>query len=92
MQIKTKETALPDKPISPDEEFAQTGARSIDRPELPKGGYVLTMGADCETLEGGQLKIGRFRHYEVYCDEPARIGGSDEYPQPLTYIAMGVGF
>ena len=58
----------------------------------PKGDTFLRWGRECETLEGGQLKIGRFRHFEVYCDEPARIGGSDEYPQPLTYVAMGVGF
>ena len=51
------------------------------------------MTADTETLPGkGQLKAGRHRHFEVFCDEPPRIGGQDAYPQPLCYIAMGVGF
>ncbi len=40
----------------------------------------------------GQLKVGRKEKFEVFCDEPPRIGGSDRYPQPLTYICMGVGF
>ena len=51
------------------------------------------MTADTETIEGkGQLKLGKSRHFQVYCDEPARIGGDDSYPPPLSYIAMGVGF
>ena len=50
------------------------------------------MLAETETMDDGQLKIGRFRHFEVFSDEPPRIGGEDRYPQPLTYIAMGVGF
>jgi len=51
------------------------------------------MEADTETIDGQhQLKMGRARIHEVYCDEPPRLGGEDRYPQPLTYIAMGVGF
>ena len=68
------------------------GERPIDKTELPKDGYEITMLAETETMDDGQLKIGRFRHFEVFSDEPPRIGGEDRYPQPLTYIAMGVGF
>ncbi len=68
------------------------GERPIDKPELPAGGYELTMLAETETQGEGQLKVGRYRDFEVFCDEPARLGGGDRHPQPLTYIAMGVGF
>ncbi len=30
--------------------------------------------------------------FEFYSDEPAVLGGDDAYPQPLTYVAAGVGF
>lgn len=30
--------------------------------------------------------------FEFYSDEPPVLGGDDEYPQPLTYVAAGVGF
>ncbi|MBT3352554.1 MAG: hypothetical protein HOC91_13810 [Nitrospinaceae bacterium] len=82
-----------EKPVDPRKESSVVGERSIDKLELPTAGYVFTMSADTETIEGeGQLKIGKHRHFEVFCDEPERIGGEDAYPQPLCYIAMGVGF
>jgi len=40
----------------------------------------------------GQVKVGHDEKFEVLCDEPARLGGKGEHPQPLTYLAMGVGF
>jgi hypothetical protein len=30
--------------------------------------------------------------FEIYCDEPPDLGGEDRFPQPLSYIAAGVGF
>jgi uncharacterized OsmC-like protein len=39
-----------------------------------------------------QLKIGRAGKFEVWCDEPARIGGTDTYPSPMAYLAMSIGF
>ena len=39
-----------------------------------------------------QLKRGTFGKFEVFSDEAARIGGTDRYPSPMTYMAMGVGF
>ncbi|OGL64163.1 MAG: hypothetical protein A3J27_13290 [Candidatus Tectomicrobia bacterium RIFCSPLOWO2_12_FULL_69_37] len=84
---------MAEKPLDPRLDSAEPGQRSIDKPELPPQGYAFTMTADTETLPGkGQLKAGRHRHFEVFCDEPPRIGGQDAYPQPLCYIAMGVGF
>jgi len=32
------------------------------------------------------------KRFAVYCDEPANLGGDDEFPQPLHYVAAGVGF
>jgi hypothetical protein len=84
---------LTEAPLNPFQESSVPGERTIDKPELPPQGYVFTMAADTETVAGkGQLKLGKHRHFEIYCDEPARLGGDDAYPQPLTYIAMGVGF
>lgn len=54
-------------------------------------GRVFTMSADIESLDK-QLKVARFRNFEIYCDEPHWIGGEDEYAQPLTYLAASVGF
>jgi len=78
--------------LDPRADGATPGERQIDRPELPRQGIAFTMQADTETVPGkGQLKLGRHREFEVYCDEPPRLGGDDAYPQPLAYIAMGVG-
>ena len=82
-----------EKPLDPRKDSTVVGERTIDKPELPRQVYVFTMSADTGTIEGeGQLKLGKHRHFEVFCDEPPRIGGADSYPQPLCYIAMGVGF
>jgi hypothetical protein len=81
-----------ESPNYPWEESAVPGERPIDKPELPPQGYAITMVAETETRGEGQTKIGRYRHFEVFCDEPPRLGGHDRHPQPLTYIAMGVGF
>lgn len=84
---------MTDVPLNPANESTVPGQRAIDKPELPRQGYAFSMAADTETVTGeGQLKLGKYRHFEIYCDEPARIGGNDSYPPPLAYIAMGVGF
>jgi len=59
-------------------------------PDLPPPS-LRTMSIEAESL-GKQKKIGRFRHFEILCDEPPRLGGEDEYPQPLTYLVAGVAF
>ncbi|HWL65079.1 MAG TPA: hypothetical protein VNP73_03810 [Actinomycetota bacterium] len=35
---------------------------------------------------------GNGKTFEFYCDEPPSLGGENQFPQPLTYIAAGVGF
>ncbi len=80
-----------EKPIVTTDQSAAPGEWSIDKPELPKAGTVSYQWAETESMEG-QLKVGRKEKFEVFCDEPPRIGGQDRYPQPLTYICMGVGF
>lgn len=51
----------------------------------------VTMGANIEIVRH-QLKVARAGKFEFYCDEPPILGGEDEYPQPLTYMAATVGF
>ena len=60
-------------------------------PELPARTLRVTMGADIDIVDG-QLKVAHSRGFEFFCDEPPQIGGEDRYPQPLTYVAAGVGF
>jgi hypothetical protein len=54
-------------------------------------GRVWTQWADIEVVDG-QLKVARHRKFEFYSDEPAVVGGHDSHPEPLTYVAAGVGF
>jgi hypothetical protein len=69
------------------------GERVIDKPELPAAGIASENDVTCETVEGRlQLKLSRKGKFEVWCDEPARIGGTDKYPSPMTYLAMSIGF
>lgn len=73
--------------------------RQEDGPDLTKlpdipaevRGKTYTMSADVATVEK-QLKVARFRNFEFYSDEPPWLGGEDQYPQPLTYLAAAVGF
>jgi hypothetical protein len=66
-------------------------APSLHGDELPPGGSNSTVAVDVEHLEK-MLHRGTRLHFEVFCDEPERMGGEDSYPPPLTYIAFGVGF
>jgi hypothetical protein len=59
-------------------------------PDIPQPS-LRTLSIEVESL-GKQKKIGRFRHFEILCDEPPRLGEEDEYPQPLTYLVAGVAF
>ena len=82
-----------DRPTTPADQSSVPGERIIDKPELPPQGYGNTVIAEIETIEGkGQVKVGRSGGYEVFSDEPPRLGGDGEYPQPLNYFALGVGF
>jgi hypothetical protein len=69
------------------------GERIIDKPELPAEGVTNENDVMTETVSGQmQLKLGHAGKFEVYCDEPARIGGTDKYPSPMAYLAMSIGF
>ncbi len=73
------------------EEVAQSGIDMTKLPDFPPGFRRIVYRAEAETVDG-QLKVGRQRHHEFYCDEPPAIGGHDRYPQPLAYLAAGIGF
>lgn len=81
-----------DKPVNSRDMSSFPGERSIDKPDLPPQGTVSTLIADTETVGEGPVKVGRYRNFEVFSDEPPRSGGTDLHPQPLTYICMGIGF
>jgi hypothetical protein len=71
----------------------EVGRRVIDKPELPAEGIATDSEVYTEVVAGeGQLKRGTVGRFEVYCDEAARIGGTDKYPSPMSYMAMGTGF
>lgn len=81
------------KPVNSRDMSSLPGSRSIDQDELPPEGVVSLLMAETETIEEGSLiKVGRYRHFEVFSDELPRSGGTDLHPQPLTYICMGIGF
>ena len=82
-----------EKPVNGNNLPAEVGQRIIDQPELPPQGISTDNEVYTEVVLGkGQLKRGRFRHFEVFSDEAQRIGGDDSYPSPMTYLAMAVGF
>lgn len=82
-----------DKPLDGFSTSSEVGQRVIDQPELPAGGIATDSEVYTEVVVGeGQLKRGTFEKFEVFCDEAARIGGTDKFPSPMTYMAMGTGF
>jgi hypothetical protein len=82
-----------DKPLDGTNLPSAVGERIIDKPELPAQGVRTDNEVFTEFVTGEmQLKRGRFGKFEVFSDEAQRIGGTDKYPSPMTYMAMGVGF
>lgn len=81
------------KPLGNDDLSERPGERVIDSPELPAPGITNENDVLTEMVTGElQLKRGTSGKFEVYCDEPSRIGGTDRYPSPMTYLAMAIGF
>jgi hypothetical protein len=81
------------KPLGNEDLSDKPGERVIDKPELPAAGITNENEVVTEVMAGElQLKRGRSGKFEVFCDEPARIGGTDRYPSPMTYLAMAIGF
>ena len=63
---------------------------SLDAADLPAKAYEFVMETDVESLEK-MHKVGRHRHFEIHVDEPAHLKGDDNHPQPLIYVATGIG-
>jgi len=81
------------KPLGNEDLSSKPGERVIDKPELPAAGITNENEVMTEVLAGEmQLKRGTSGKFEVFCDEPARIGGTDKYPSPMSYLAMAIGF
>jgi hypothetical protein len=81
------------KPLGNDDLSGKPGERVIDKRELPSGGITNENDVFTETVSGEmQLKRGTSGKFQAYCDEPARIGGTDRYPSPMAYLAMAIGF
>jgi hypothetical protein len=82
-----------EKPLDGTNRPSEAGQRIIDKPELPPQGVSTDNEVYTEFVaDEMQLKRGTFGKFEVFSDEAARIGGTDKYPSPMTYMAMGVGF
>lgn len=81
------------KPLGNDDLSDKVGERVIDKPELPAAGITNENDVYTEVVAGQmQLKRGVAGKFEVLCDEPTRIGGTDTYPSPMSYLAMAIGF
>ena len=65
--------------------------QSVHGDELRRPESHFTIAVDTEHVEK-MLHKGTRGDFEVYSDEPDGMGGDDNYPAPLTYIAMGIGF
>jgi len=81
------------KPLGNDDLSEKIGERVIDKSELPAAGITNENDVHTEVIAGQmQLKRGVAGKFEVLCDEPTRIGGTDTYPSPMSYLAMAIGF
>ena len=81
------------QPLSNADLSEKPGERVIDQPELPAGGISNENDVYTEVIAGEMhLKRGRMGKFEVFTDEAPRLGGTDRYPSPMTYLAMAVGF
>jgi len=81
------------KPLGNEDLSDKPGERVIDKAELPPEGITNENDIHTEVIAGQlQLKRGQAGKFEVFCDEPARIGGTDTYPSPMAYLAMSIGF
>jgi hypothetical protein len=60
------------------------------QPEFKTRQYEFMMETDVESL-GKMHKVARHRKFEIHVDEPAHLHGDDNHPQPLIYVAAGIG-
>lgn len=78
---------------TPDREpnvVVRTERPSLDAPDLPGRPYEFVMETVVESLEK-MHKVARHRKFEIHVDEPAHLKGDDQHPQPLIYVAAGLG-
>lgn len=69
------------------------GTGFLAEPEMGPDGMTFTLGTRASSIPGEyMLRVGWFGEHEVLCDEPESIGGQDEYPPPLGYMGMALGF
>jgi hypothetical protein len=82
-----------DKPLDGSNLPTEIGERIIDKPELPAQGVTTDNEVYTEVIAGEMhLKRGIAGKFEVFSDEGPRIGGTDKYATPMSYMAMAVGF
>ena len=82
-----------EKPLDGNNLPSTVGDRVIDKPELPAGGISNENDVYTEVVAGEMhLKRGSSGKFEVFTDEAPRLGGTDRYPSPMSYLAMAVGF
>jgi hypothetical protein len=82
-----------EKPIDGSKTSSELGQRVIDKPELPPQGISTDNEVYTEVVAGEMhLKRGTVGKFEVFSDEAPRIGGTDRYPSPMSYMAMATGF
>lgn len=82
-----------EKPLDGNTLPSTVGDRVIDKPELPAGGISNENDVYTEVIAGEMhLKRGTVGKFEVFTDEAPRLGGTDKYPSPMSYLAMAVGF
>jgi len=69
------------------------GTGIVGTPKISDTALEFTMGARTTTIPGEpMLKMAWFGDHEVFCDEGEVLGGQDEFPPPLGYMAMALGF
>jgi hypothetical protein len=81
-----------DEPVVGPTTRAPSADRSPEKgPSFAKTARIRIIRGQLKVAEA-QAETGENRRFEFYCDEPPYLGGDDLFPQPLTYIAAGVGF
>jgi len=82
-----------EKPVDGSSTSSAVGERVIDKSELPTQGISTDNEVYTEVIAGEMhLKRGIAGKFEVFSDEAPRIGGTDKYPSPMSYMAMATGF
>ena len=81
---------MADEPNAGPGVVVRTERPSLDAPDLPGRPYEFVMETAVESLEK-MHKVARHRKFEIHVDEPAHLKGDDQYPQPLIYVAAGLG-